>query len=123
MYFNYKDYLKKFSQENRICPTKAEGLFWNCILNRDRTGYRFLRQKPIEGYILDFYCAKLKLGIEIDGESHEGRGDYDEERDLILLGLGIKIVRYSNTDVLKIFEGVHLDVEFQIKEREKEMNL
>ncbi len=123
MHFNYKDYLKKFSQENRSCPTKAEWLFWNCILKNDWTWYRFLRQKPVDWYILDFYCAKLRLGIEIDGESHEWKGDYDEERDLILSGLGIKIIRYSDVEVLKNFEWVHLDLESEIEKRKGEVNI
>jgi len=49
--------------------------------------YRFLRQKPIGNYILDFYCSKLLLAIEIDGISHEDRIDYDHKRDDYLLSL------------------------------------
>jgi len=103
--------------------TRLEWLFWNCFLKHDETGYRFLRQKPVEWYILDFYCAKLKLGVEIDGESHEWRSDYDEERDMILRWLWIKIIRYSDTEVLKAFEWVRLDLEEKIKERAEELKV
>ncbi|PJA48572.1 MAG: hypothetical protein CO170_02315 [candidate division SR1 bacterium CG_4_9_14_3_um_filter_40_9] len=123
MHYYYKNHLKEYSQENRNAPTKTEGLAWNCILKRDKTGYRFLRQKPVEGFILDFYCAKLKLGIELDGASHEGKGEYDAERDIFLLGLGIKIIRYDDHDILKNLEGVALDIESSIREREKELHL
>jgi very-short-patch-repair endonuclease len=69
---------------------------------------RVLRQRPIDNFIVDFYCASLKLVIEIDGESHftqQGK-DYDEERTRILEGYGITVVRFTNVDVLQNFEGV-----------------
>ncbi|MFA7298546.1 MAG: endonuclease domain-containing protein [Candidatus Absconditabacterales bacterium] len=123
MHLDYKSYLKKYSQINRKISTKSEGLFWNTILKGDRTGYRFLRQKPIEGYILDFYCPKLKLCIEIDGESHEGKGEYDEQRDQIVQLLGIKIIRYHEKDVLKKLEAVSIHINAEIEERVKELKL
>lgn len=123
MYFYYKNYLKKFSQINRKVPTKAEGLFWNVIVKWDRTWYKFLRQKPITWYILDFYCPKLKLGIEIDGSSHEWRGDYDEKRDEALSLLWIKMIRYHDTDVTKRLEAVSLHMCWVIEERISELSL
>ncbi|MCX6824039.1 MAG: endonuclease domain-containing protein [candidate division SR1 bacterium] len=123
MYFYYKNHLKNYSQTNRKTPTKSEGLFWNMLLKSNRTGYRFLRQKPIEGYILDFYCPKLKLGIEIDGISHEGKGDYDEKRDSLLQSLGIQMVRYHDNDILKKLEPVSLHLHSIIEDRVKELKL
>ena len=69
---------------------------------------RFQRQKAIGEYIVDFYCAKAKLVIEIDGSQHyETNGEKsDEERTTILNKLGIRVVRISNSDINKNFHGV-----------------
>ena len=50
--------------------TKAEVLLWLQLKNRKMLGQRFLRQYGIDAYVVDFYCPKLKLAIEVDGESH-----------------------------------------------------
>ena len=111
MFFRYKNHLKKYAQNNRKNSTKSEWLVRNCLLKWDKLWYRFLRQKSIEWYILDFYCPKLKLCIEIDGESHEWVGDYDEKRDSVLMELWIKTVRYKSNRVLYNLEWVGLDIE------------
>jgi very-short-patch-repair endonuclease len=70
--------------------------------------YQVLRQRVIDNFIVDFYCASFKLVIEIDGDSHftdEGKA-YDEERTKILEGYGIKVIRFTNDEVLNNFEGV-----------------
>lgn len=85
--------------------------------------YRFLRQKPIGNYILDFYCSKLLLAIEIDGISHEDRIDYDHKRDDYLLSLWIKTIRYRDEDILKNMEWVVIDLENRIMIREKELGI
>jgi very-short-patch-repair endonuclease len=76
--------------------TVAEKKIWYSYLRS--FPFRVLRQKPIDNFIVDFYCAKLKLVIEIDGDSHytnEGR-EYDIERTKILAGYGLKVIRFSN---------------------------
>jgi len=67
---------------------------------------KFRRQHAIEPYIVDFYCAEAKLVIEIDGESHEGRQDYDCRRDESLEKLGLRIMRITHGDVLENLDGV-----------------
>lgn len=121
MFLKYKAYLKTYAQKNRRIPTKSEWLVWNCILKWDKQGYRFLRQKPIAWYILDFYCAKLKLCIEIDGESHEWNGIYDKKRDRLLQSLWIQTMRYSDYDVEHNLEAVARDIETLMSERSKEL--
>ena len=121
MFLHYKPYLKSYAQKNRKVSTKSEWLVWNCLLKWDKLWYRFLRQKPISGYILDFYCPKLKLCIEIDGESHEWVGDYDEKRDFLLKSLWIKTIRYKDDSVLHNLEWVWLDIEYIVTERSKEV--
>ena len=98
---SYKHKLKEHSQKNRKNPTLAEGMFRDHILKNNKTGYRFLRQKPLDNFIMDFYCPKLKLCIEIDGWYHldKDQKDYDEIRENILNTYDIKIIRYSNNEV------------------------
>ncbi len=81
----YDKHLTAFARENRKAPTPAENLLWQKILhNRQFHGHKFLRQKPIGPNIADFYCAELKLVIEIDGDSHAVRTDYDARRTAFL---------------------------------------
>jgi very-short-patch-repair endonuclease len=70
--------------------------------------FRVLRQRPIAFFIVDFYCAALKLVIEVDGDSHftETGVAYDAERTHILEGYGLKVIRFTNNEVLHNFEAV-----------------
>lgn len=119
----YKDFLKPYSQENRIKLTKPERLFWYLCLNKDKTRYRFVRQKPLLQFILDFYCAKLKLAIEIDGDTHQDRYEYDAKRTKLLERLYIKVIRFSNEQVLSNTESCYLVLMQLIEAREKELRL
>ena len=96
-------------------------LWYKVLRNRELLNYKFLRQKPILNYILDFYCSKLLLGIEIDGESHNEKMSYDKQRSVSINKIGIKIIRYSNYDVMNNLDGVYFDLIKQIKIREKEL--
>lgn len=69
-------------------------------LSKDKTGFRFLRQKPIHRFIVDFYCVRLSLVIEIDGNSHDNKKQTDDERDKFLKQIGIRTIRFSNDQVL-----------------------
>ena len=114
--------LKEKAQDNRRNMNRPEAKLWYEILsNRKLLEYRFCRQKPVLNYILDFFCPKLKLGIEIDGESHDEQVGYDKKRTSNLDEIGIKLIRYSNADVMCNLEGVYLDLEKQVKEREEEL--
>ncbi len=78
--------------------------------------YRVLRQRPIDNFIVDFYCPKLKLVIEIDGDSHftdEGKAR-DRSRTQVLEGYGLKVMRFTNDEVLNNFEGVCRQLEEMI---------
>lgn len=73
-YQPYQRNLIPLARANRKQPTPAECLIWLKLLrNRQLAGFKFVRQKPIDGYIVDFYCAALGLVIEIDGDSHINR--------------------------------------------------
>ena len=70
--------------------------------------HRVYRQRPIHHYIIDFYCPKLKLVIEVDGESHftPEAQEYDRRRTKILEGYGLQVLRFTNEQVKNNFEGV-----------------
>ncbi len=98
-FHNYVRFHKTYSRENRSRLTLTEKIMRN-ILRKDQLGYRFLRQKPIGPYILDFYCAKLQLCIEVDGSSHQWKEDYDKQRDDYLATCWITTWRFSAYDLL-----------------------
>ncbi len=116
---NYVDELRKLARIKRNNPTKAEEIFWNKVLKYDKVKYRFLRQKPIGRFILDFYCSKLLLAIEIDGYSHDDKKYLDRERDLFLEKYSIKTVRFTNEDVFESLEVVRNKLRKEIIDRER----
>ncbi|MFH1837938.1 MAG: endonuclease domain-containing protein [Candidatus Kuenenbacteria bacterium] len=123
-HFNFIPYnqnLKEKAKENRKNPTKPEIKIWNELLRKKFIDYKFLRQKPINNFILDFYCSKLLFAIEIDGDSHYKDQNYDFKRTNILNNLGIKIIRYTNLEIMKNIEGVYLNLMEEIRLREKEL--
>jgi len=92
--------------ELRRAATGPEKLLWSVLRGRQLAGLKFRRQHPIEPYIVDFYCASCELVIELDGESHDGRQEYDARREKFLRSLGLNILRISNDDVIYNLEGV-----------------
>ncbi|MCX5900439.1 MAG: endonuclease domain-containing protein [Proteobacteria bacterium] len=105
---HYNKKLKPFSQKLRSTMTDAEILLWARIKGKQLKGMQFYRQKIIGRYIADFYCAAAKLVIEVDGSQHytdDGR-KRDEIRDAYMQNLGLKVVRFSDTDVLTNIDGV-----------------
>ncbi|MBN2730825.1 MAG: endonuclease domain-containing protein [Balneolaceae bacterium] len=104
IYYNPK--LKPLARQLRNNSTLAEVLLWNELKNRKMLGYQFMRQKPIGEFIVDFYCAKLKLVIEIDGESHRFKLTEDVERQQWLEELGIKVLRFDDLEVKQNIKDV-----------------
>ena len=104
----YTKSLKPLSQKLRSDQTDAERKLWDRI-NRDQLlGFRFNRQKPLLNYIVDFYCSKAKLIIELDGSQHY-EPDYQEKdalRDAELNSLGFTVMRFSNDEVYFEIEDV-----------------
>jgi very-short-patch-repair endonuclease len=108
VYIPYKRKLKELARQNRNNPSPAEKKIWYEVLSRKQfKGYKFTRQKPIADFIVDFYCSKLRLVIEIDGNSHAESKEYDEVRTNILNQYGLKVLRYTNRDVMNDIEGVY----------------
>ena len=121
IYYNPKS--KDFAKiaRNQEAMTKYEWIFRNMVLKWNQTWYRFLRQKVISLYILDFYCGKLKLWIEIDGDSHNYSIDYDQNRTNFFKELWIKIIRYTNNDIQKNLDWVIIDLQEKIKLRKEDL--
>lgn len=115
----YLDELRILARNKRNNPTKAEQIFWSEILQYDKIKYRFLRQKPINRFILDFYCSKLLLAIEIDGDSHNDKKYLDSERDIFLAKYNISTIRYTNKQVFNNLDKIKIDLIEKIKKREK----
>ena len=80
---------------------------------------RFTRQKIVEPYILDFYCCAAGLAVELDGGQHyEDAGKvYDERRTAYLQQQGIQVLRFSNLDIIRNFDGVCRQIDIEVKKR------
>ena len=102
--------LKKFSQSLRTGMTKEEKHLWYDFLKK--LPYTINRQKIIGDYIVDFYCAKAKIVIELDGSQHyESKAkEKDATRDNYLNSIGIKVLRYTNIELHKNFDGICADI-------------
>ncbi|TSC58286.1 MAG: UDP-N-acetylmuramoylalanine--D-glutamate ligase [Candidatus Peregrinibacteria bacterium Greene0416_19] len=90
------------AREMRKKPTDAEGKLWEILRGNQLEGFYFRRQYPFKSFILDFYCDAAHLGIEIDGSVHDENAtkEYDHERSLIFEDYGIRVIRFSNDDVI-----------------------
>jgi len=86
--------------------TATEARLWHHVRDRRCGGYKIRRQVVIGVYIVDFLCAEAKVIIEIDGESHTGRIEYDQTRTEYLQSQGYTVVRFTNDDVRERLEGV-----------------
>ena len=104
----YNPKLKELSRQLRNNSTLAEVLLWNQIKKKQIRGYQFLRQKPIDNYIVDFFCYELMLAIEIDGETHNYKVKKDQIRQNRLELLGINMLRFLDIDVKRNINGVLL---------------
>ena len=120
IYYNTK--LKRIARNLRNDSTLSEVLFWNKIKGKSILGYQFLRQKPIGNFIVDFYCNKLKLAIEIDGDSHgfEESIQNDKIKENHLSRLGVDLIRYSDQEVKINIVGVINHLVDWIEKKEKE---
>jgi very-short-patch-repair endonuclease len=99
---------KSRAQILRAAPTPAEQVIWEILRDRRLEGIKFRRQSPISIFVADFYCASLKLVVELDGEVHADprQAAHDQNRDLYLRSLGCTILRFSNRDLLQNSDAV-----------------
>ena len=106
----YDPKLKEFAKQLRKNSTLSEVLLWQNIKNK-ALGVQFHRQVPLLDYIVDFYCHELMLAIEIDGDSHLYKYNYDKKRQGELENLGITFLRFSDFEVKQNMFSVALTLE------------
>ena len=117
MSLKYNKNLIPRAKELRKNATKWEKKLWHYFLAEYPV--RFQRQKTIDNYIADFYCAKAKLVIELDGGGHreENQKGYDVERTKVLEAYNLKVIRFENEDVWENFSAVCESIDEVVKER------
>ena len=95
--------LLRFAQEMRRDPTDAEKKLWHLLRRKQLAGFKFRRQVPVAGYILDFYCLNAGLAVEADGGQHLDKPSkrYDTRRAEILAARGVRVLRFPDDVVLK----------------------
>ena len=86
--------------------TLAEILLWTRLKDKQLLGYDFHRQKPIDEFVMDFFCPKLFLAIEIDGDSHEWKLERDSQRQRDIEKFGVRFLRFSDEEVKTNLEDV-----------------
>ncbi|MCX5817268.1 MAG: DUF559 domain-containing protein [Proteobacteria bacterium] len=108
MNLRYNRQLKSYSRELRENMTDAERTLWSKLRRKQLKGLQFYRQKIIGEYIVDFYCPKARLVVELDGSQHYS--DYGKRKDGIrdksIGSLCLKVLRFSDREVFENIEGV-----------------
>jgi very-short-patch-repair endonuclease len=100
------DQLKPIAKEMRRAPTAAENALWRALRRDALSGLRFRRQHAIGQFIVDFYCSKSTLVIEVDGPVHQGNEEQDAARQQLLEARGLLVLRFTNEQVLEDLSSV-----------------
>jgi len=118
MYYGAKPELFRLAEGMRQNPTIAEHLLWQYLKKYRCEGLIFRRQHPLDLFIVDFYCHKLKLVIEVDGDIHLTKEniEYDENRTGELERFGIKVIRFKNEEIMNDLEQVISNIKTIITE-------
>lgn len=111
----YNPELKELAKKLRNNSTLSEVLLWEHLKGKQILGCDFDRQKPIDNYIVDFFCNKLMLAIEIDGDTHNYKAEEDQERQERLEKVGIRFLRFNDVDIKQNIDGVMVAIENWIK--------
>jgi len=101
---------KEYRKDLRNNMTAAEAMLWRALKGRGAGGMKYRRQQGIGPYILDFYCPEHRLGIELDGTSHDYKYEYDEQRSDYLREQGIRVLRFGNQQVFTSMQGVLAEI-------------
>jgi very-short-patch-repair endonuclease len=113
----YHPSLKEYARQLRLNSTLSEKILWNELKSKKFLGLDFHRQKPIDYYILDFFCPVLNLGIELDGATHLQQAVQikDLKKEGELNKLGISIIRFEDREVLTDIHNVLRTLEIFIE--------
>ena len=104
------------AKELRQELTDEEKLLWQYLRKNRLGGFHFRRQQVIQGFIVDFYCHKAGLVVEVDGGVHEDQIEYDQERDKILEGRDLRILRVKNEEIQNNLQEVLVRIEAACRE-------
>lgn len=115
----YNPKLNQYARDLRKHGTFSEVLLWKKLQKKQMLSYQFRRQRPVDNYIIDFYCAELKLAIEIDGVTHGYKEKYDEERQKKLESFGIRFLRFTETQIRSNLWVVLIVIEEWIKKNKE----
>lgn len=118
MYYGAKPELFRLALRMRNKPTEAEKNLWRYLKALRREGFIFRRQHPIDFFNADFYCHKVKLVIEVDGEIHDEVHvqEYDDSRSGELERFGIKVIRFKNEEIINNQGHVIAEIQKVVKE-------
>ncbi len=107
----YNPALKEKARHLRDNSSKTEVILWQFLKSKQLLGYDFHRQKPLDEFIVDFFCSELLLAIEIDDGSHIGNEDYDNFRQQKLERFGVRFLRFKDDDVFYNCDWVVKEIE------------
>jgi len=105
--------LKNLARELRKQHTSAESLLWDLLRNRRLNGFKFRRQHQFGDYVADFYCHEAQLVVECDGPVHgpNEQWHHDQNRDAYMLSLNVRVLRFTNDEILRDPERVLIKIE------------
>jgi very-short-patch-repair endonuclease len=104
------------ARELRGRETVAEELLWKALRDRRLDGFKFRRQHPVGRFVIDFCRLERRLAIELDGEIHASQQEGDDERDAVLAGGGLRVLRIPNAEVQTDFHGVLAKIRTALRE-------
>ena len=118
MYFGATPAMFKLAKELRKEETEAEKILWKRLNRNQILGLQFRRQHPINVFVADFYCAKIKLVIEVDGSIHEipEYQVHDIGRSNVLNDFGITVIRFTNEQILEEIDTTVYQIETIVKQ-------
>jgi very-short-patch-repair endonuclease len=121
----YRPELTELAREFRNNPTRTEKILWARLKGKKVLGYDFHRQKPIGYYIVDFFCPRLMLVIEIDGSVHDTQYAMlkDEKRQDSIEDFGVRFLRFTNSEIENNVDVVVMEIEAWIKRNRVKLTL
>lgn len=112
----YNPKLKEYARKLINNSTYTKIMLWNYLKGKQLRGYNFDRQRPIDNFIVDFYCKELMLAIEVDGESHYGNMKKDKKKDKRLIEFGVSVLRLDDMEIVYELDEVLKKIEKWIDE-------
>ena len=116
----WSDLVEK-ARKLRNNATTGEKRLWKYISRKQIHGYDFDRQTPIDAYIVDFFCKRLRLAIELDGQYHDFKVEYDERRQNRIQRFGVKVIRFEEKAVLEDIDPILEEISYWVLKRAKRM--